>query len=170
MAHRLIQAAANGGGYFRLQAGGVKFIAPNEEVLSEFGAIRLKGNDTAWEALKILLHFVSEASQAERNFRPHRLAADGSLATQIECVRDEGGHPGSVVFEVLAFGRHAHQARDPVAGTPTKTDFGIGLLETHTFSHSSKLDAGGQRLEAGGRSDKIIGVLAVKAALQGARI
>jgi hypothetical protein len=63
-----------------------------------------------------------------------------------------------------------HQARHPVAGTPTKTDFGISLLETHPFSHSSRLDAGGQWLEGERRSDKIIGALAEKAALQGARI
>jgi hypothetical protein len=32
-------------------------------------------------------------------------------------------------------------------GARSKTDFGIGLLETHALGHSSRLKAGSQRLE-----------------------
>src|SRR5689334_15953551 len=78
-------------------------------------------------------HFAFEASQTERDLRPCRAPAHGGLAAQVKSVGYEGGHPGAVTFEVLAFGGHAQQTRPPVAGAPAKTDFRVGLLETHTL-------------------------------------
>src|SRR5690348_4665390 len=82
-------------------------------------------------------HLAFEASQTERDLGPWRTPAHGGLAAQVKGVRDERGHPGAVAFEVLAFGRRAHQARPPVAGPPSETDFGIGLFQTHDFTASA---------------------------------
>ena len=140
--HGLIQPAADGARYFRLQTRGGKFIAADEEVLTEFSAIGLKGNDAARKVRQFLFHLLLQASQTERHFGTRGAPAVGSLATQIESVGDKCGHPCALILEVLAFGRHAREACPPIAGAPAKTNFGIGLLETHAFRDSNRLQAG----------------------------
>src|SRR5438309_2178680 len=62
-AHPLFQPAADRGGYFGLQAGSGKFIAANEEILTEFGVVWFEGDYAAPEGRQLLFHLQFQASQ-----------------------------------------------------------------------------------------------------------
>ena len=132
--HGLLEASADGGGDFRLQTGGGKFARADEEVLGELGAVRFKGDDPARKARKFLFELLLQASsgkaklpgvpgggdakpcRADRACRGSAWPSTGRRARDARIRRASAGEPSP-----------------PIARAPAKADFGICLLETHTF-------------------------------------
>jgi hypothetical protein len=122
------ETALDGGSDVGEKAGGVEIRRGKEKILGEGFGVGLKSDHAAGKRGEIRLERADQAGAAERNLRAAGLTMTGGLAAEIESVRAERGHPGSVVIEMNAFGGHTRQTSPPVEGARTKGDAGIGVF------------------------------------------